>query len=62
MAHTEAHGYALWRGSTHYHIKKIFSDSELQEASVIRNFRITTHDGLYISYFTGQQYCETLLP
>lgn len=24
-----------------YHIKKIFSDSELQENSVIRNFRIT---------------------
>ena len=24
-----------------YHLKKIFSDSELQEDSVIRNFRIT---------------------
>ena len=24
-----------------YHIKKIFDDSELEEASVIRNFRIT---------------------
>ncbi len=28
-----------------YHIKKIFSDSELQEDSVIRNFRITAADG-----------------
>jgi hypothetical protein len=29
----------------HYHLKKIFSDSELQEDSVIRNFRITAADG-----------------
>ena len=28
-----------------YHIKKIFSDSELTEDSVIRNFRITANDG-----------------
>ncbi len=28
-----------------YHLKKIFSDSELQEDSVIRNFRITESDG-----------------
>lgn len=28
-----------------YHIKKIFSDSELDENSVIRNFRITAADG-----------------
>lgn len=28
-----------------YHIKKVFSDSELQEDSVIRNFRITAADG-----------------
>lgn len=64
MAHTEAHGYAhgVEVHTINYHIKKIFSDSELQEASVIRNFRITAHDGLYISYFIGQQYCETLLP
>ena len=27
------------------HIKKIFSDSELQEDSVIRKFRITASDG-----------------
>ena len=28
-----------------YHIKKIFTDSELEESSVIRKFRITAHDG-----------------
>lgn len=28
-----------------YHIKKIFADSELEENSVIRNFRITASDG-----------------
>lgn len=28
----------------HYHLKKIFSDSELQEEAVIRNFRITAED------------------
>jgi hypothetical protein len=28
-----------------YHLKKIFADSELQEDSVIRNFRITAADG-----------------
>ncbi|MDR2189621.1 MAG: hypothetical protein LBE62_16490 [Azonexus sp.] len=27
------------------HLKKVFSDSELQKASVIRNFRITEADG-----------------
>ena len=54
--------YGMEVHTINYHIKKIFSDSELQEASAIRKFRITAHDGLYISYFTGQQYCETLLP
>ena len=28
-----------------YHLKKVFADSELQEDSVIRNFRITAADG-----------------
>ncbi len=38
----------LYNVETHtinYHLKKIFSDSELQENSVIRNFRITAADG-----------------
>ena len=32
-------------GRVNYHIKKIFADSELQEDSVIRKFRITADDG-----------------
>ncbi|SEQ48156.1 virulence RhuM family protein [Nitrosomonas ureae] len=38
----------LYNVETHtinYHLKKVFSDSELQEDSVIRNFRITATDG-----------------
>jgi hypothetical protein len=38
----------LYRVETHtvnYHLKKIFSDSELQEDSVIREFRIPASDG-----------------
>ncbi|HIJ91582.1 MAG: virulence RhuM family protein [Desulfobulbaceae bacterium] len=39
---------ALYDVETHtinYHLKKVFADSELQEDSVIRNFRITAADG-----------------
>ena len=39
---------ALYDVQTHtinYHLKKIFSDSELEEEAVIRNFRITAQDG-----------------
>jgi hypothetical protein len=38
----------LYQVETHtinYHLKKIFSDSELEENSVIRKFRITAQDG-----------------
>ncbi len=38
----------LYKVETHtinYHINKIFSDNELEEKSVIRNFRITATDG-----------------
>jgi hypothetical protein len=31
--------------TVNYHLKKIFTDSELEENSVIRNFRITAADG-----------------
>lgn len=31
--------------TVNYHLKKIFADSELEEVSVIRNFRITAADG-----------------
>ena len=38
----------LYNVETHtinYHLKKVFADSELQEDSVIRNFRTTAADG-----------------
>jgi len=37
--------YDVETHTINYHLKKIFSDSELQEDSVIRNFRITAADG-----------------
>lgn len=36
--------YDVETHTINYHIKKIFSDSELEEKSVIRNFRITAQD------------------
>ena len=37
--------YEVEANTINYHIKKIFEDSELEEDSVIRNFRITASDG-----------------
>ena len=37
--------YEVEPNTINYHIKKIFEDSELEEDSVIRNFRITATDG-----------------
>ena len=37
--------YAVETHTVNYHLKKVFADSELQEESVIRNFRITAADG-----------------
>ena len=37
--------YDVEVNTVNYHLKKIFSDSELEETSVIRNFRITASDG-----------------
>ncbi len=37
--------YDVETHTINYHLKKIFSDSELQEDAVIRNFRITAADG-----------------
>lgn len=37
--------YDIETHTVNYHLKKIFSDSELEENSVIRNFRITAGDG-----------------
>lgn len=46
----------LYNVETHtvnYHLKKIFTDSELDENSVVRNFRITAQDG---KNYTMQHY------
>lgn len=37
--------YAVETHTINYHLKKIFGDNELEENSVIRNFRITAADG-----------------
>jgi hypothetical protein len=37
--------YDVETHTVNYHLKKVFADSELQEASVIRKFRITASDG-----------------
>ena len=42
-----------------YHVKKVFSDSELQEDSVIRKFRITAADGK--SYSTNHYSLEMII-
>ncbi len=36
--------YDVETHTINYHLKKVFSDSELEEGSVIRNFRITAAD------------------
>ncbi len=43
--------YDVKTHTINYHLKKIFSDNELAEDSVIRKFRITAADGK--SYDTG---------
>ena len=39
------HLYDVETHTINYHLKKVFSDSELEEEAVIRNFRITAADG-----------------
>ena len=48
--------YDVETHTVNYHLKKVFVDSELQEDSVIRNFRITAADGK--NYNT--KHCRTL--
>lgn len=48
-----------------YHLKKVFADSELEENSVIRNFRITAADGeriepRHIACLAATSNCSTL--
>ncbi len=37
--------YDVETHTINYHLKKVFGDSELEEAAVIRKFRITAADG-----------------
>ena len=37
--------YQVETNTINYHLKKVFSDNELHEDSVIRKFRITANDG-----------------
>ena len=37
--------YGVETNTVNYHLKKVFSDNEIDETSVIRNFRITASDG-----------------
>ncbi len=37
--------YDVETNTINYHLKKVFDDSELEENSVVRNFRITASDG-----------------
>ena len=50
--------YDVGTNTINYHIKKIFGDSELQEDSVIRKFRITAADGK--SYSTNHYSLEMI--
>ena len=45
--------YNVEKHTINYHLKKIFLDSELEENSVVRNFRITASDG---KNYTTQHY------
>ena len=45
--------YDVGTNTINYHIKKIFEDSELQEDSVIRKFRITAADGKSYSTYAA---------
>ena len=51
--------YDIGTNTINYHIKKIFEDSELQEDSVIRKFRITAPDGK--SYNTNHYSLEMII-
>ena len=51
--------YDVGTNTINYHIRKIFEDSELQEDSVIRKFRITAADGK--SYSTNHYSLEMII-
>ena len=51
--------YDVETQTINYHLKKVFGDSELEEASVIRKFRITAPDGK--SYNTNHYSLEMII-
>lgn len=51
--------YGIDVRTINYHLKKIFADSELQEGSVIRKFRITATDGK--TYNTSHYNLQTII-
>lgn len=51
--------YNVGTNTINYHIKKVFGDSELQENSVIRKFRITAADGK--TYNTNHYNLSTII-
>ena len=52
--------YDVGTNTINYHIKKIFEDSELQEDSVIRKFRIRWKKLQHKSLFIGDDHCRRL--
>jgi len=50
--------YDVETHTINYHLKKVFSDSELEENSVIRNFRITASDGKNAEIAKAHAECE----
>jgi hypothetical protein len=44
--------YSVEAHTVNYHLKKVFADSELDESSVIRKFRITATEKVFWSYYT----------
>ena len=51
--------YNVETNTINYHLKKVFTDSELQEDAVIRNFRITAADGKI--YDTKHDYLAAII-
>ena len=51
--------YDVETQTINYHLKKVFSDNELQESSVIRKFRITAADGK--SYDTQHYHLSAII-
>ena len=55
--------YGVETHTINYHLKKIFTDRELEENSVIRNFRITAHptDCFQQSFSAPLRFCQKML-